>query len=87
MPKVRFIDPDDAAEWEERARCRDIEDQSLFFPEHGNRSPARAKAICGRCEVKDQCLQVALENDERFGIWGGMTEKERRAATRQSDVA
>lgn len=87
MPNVRFVDPGEAAEWEEQARCRDIEDQSLFFPEHGNRSPARAKAICARCEVSAECLETALANDERFGIWGGLTEKERRALTRRRGAA
>jgi WhiB family redox-sensing transcriptional regulator len=87
MPNVRFIDPGEAAEWEERARCRNIDDQSLFFPEHGNRSPSRAKAICNRCDVRADCLRAALENDERFGIWGGLTEKERRALQRRAGAA
>jgi WhiB family redox-sensing transcriptional regulator len=77
MSKVVYVDPDHAAEWEEQALCRDVQDQTLFFPEHGNRSPAKAKRMCGRCPVRDECLEAALVNDERFGIWGGMTERER----------
>lgn len=77
MPKVVYVNPDEAAEWEEQALCRNIEDQTLFFPEHNNRSPAKAKRMCARCPVQSQCLESALINDERFGIWGGMTEKER----------
>jgi WhiB family redox-sensing transcriptional regulator len=87
MSKVVYVNPDQAAEWEERALCRNVEDQSIFFPEHGNRSPAKAKAICRRCPVKAECLSAAFENDERFGIWGGMTEKERRALQRRGHVA
>lgn len=83
MAKVAYVDPDTAAEWEERALCRNVEDPTLFFPEHGNRSPAKAKRICRRCDVKDECLEAALTNDERFGIWGGLTEKERREIKRR----
>jgi WhiB family redox-sensing transcriptional regulator len=86
MNKVVYVDPGDAAEWEEQALCRNIEDQGLFFPEHNNRSPARAKRMCGRCPVRDQCLEAALTNDERFGIWGGMTERERSELRGKVDV-
>lgn len=78
MSKVVYVNPDQAAEWEEQALCRGIDDQEVFFPEHGNRSPARAKAICRRCPVRAACLDTALLNDEIFGIWGGLTDRERR---------
>jgi WhiB family redox-sensing transcriptional regulator len=83
MSKVAYVNPVQAAEWEEQALCRTVEDQTVFFPEHGNRSPAKAKAICRRCPVRDECLSAAFENDERFGIWGGLTEKERRKLGRR----
>lgn len=82
VSKVLYVHPQQAAEWEERAECRQA-DLTDFYPEHGNRSPARAKRVCRRCPVRDECLETALRNDERFGIWGGMTEKERRDLPRR----
>lgn len=64
-----------AGEWEERALCAQV-DGELFFPDKGE-SNRPAKRICARCEVRTQCLEYALENDERFGVWGGLSEKER----------
>lgn len=52
-------------------------DPELFFPEKGG-STREAKRICGRCGVKAECLEYALAHDERFGIWGGLSERERR---------
>lgn len=52
-----------------------------FFPERGH-STREAKAICATCPVKDACLEVALANGEKFGIWGGMSERERRRIRR-----
>lgn len=48
-----------------------------FFPERGE-STVEAKEVCSRCLVKDECLQAALEQVERHGIWGGLSERERR---------
>ena len=62
------------------ARCLDA-DPEAFFPEKGG-STREAKRICAACPVRDDCLQYALENDERFGIWGGLSERERRRAKR-----
>ncbi|MDU5308733.1 MAG: WhiB family transcriptional regulator, partial [Varibaculum cambriense] len=45
-------------------------------------STREAKAVCELCEVRDECLSYALENDERFGIWGGLSERERRRLRR-----
>ncbi len=83
MSKAVYVHPEEAAGWEELAQCRGVEDQELFFPEHANRSPAQAKRICNRCPVRRQCLEVALRNDEAFGIWGGLTERERRDLKRR----
>jgi WhiB family redox-sensing transcriptional regulator len=68
--------------WSLGAACRDV-DQEVFFLEKGGSTKA-AKAICGRCPVRQPCLEYALANDERFGIWGGMTERERRRLKRRT---
>lgn len=65
-----------APQWQERALCSQT-DPEAFFPEKGG-STREAKRICGRCEVQAECLQYALARDERFGIWGGHSERERR---------
>ena len=71
----------DAPEWQERALCSQT-DPEAFFPEKGG-STREAKRICGRCEVKSECLEYALGHDERFGIWGGLSERERRKLKRR----
>ena len=63
-------------EWQDRALCAET-DPEAFFPEKGG-STRDAKRICAACEVKQECLEYALANDERFGIWGGLSERERR---------
>ena len=63
-------------EWQERALCAQT-DPEAFFPEKGG-STREAKRVCMTCEVRVQCLDYALENVERFGIWGGLSERERR---------
>ncbi|GIG57245.1 MULTISPECIES: WhiB family transcriptional regulator [Longispora] len=72
----------DAPEWQEHALCAQT-DPEAFFPEKGG-STREAKRICGRCEVKSDCLEYALSKDERFGIWGGLSERERRKLKRQA---
>lgn len=67
---------DDALAWQTDALCAQT-DPEAFFPEKGG-STRDAKRICTGCEVKAQCLEYALANDERFGIWGGLSERERR---------
>ena len=75
--------------WKLAARCRD-EDPVLWFPRDDDErhydSQVRAytmtaKAICGQCPVRAQCLRYAIDVDERYGIWGGMTERERMRIT------
>jgi WhiB family redox-sensing transcriptional regulator len=73
-------------DWRHRAACRNL-DPEIFFPvaEDGpvrDRETARAKAVCARCPVAAQCLAWALESGQDYGIWGGMTEDERRALRR-----
>lgn len=62
--------------WQERALCAQT-DPEAFFPEKGG-STREAKRVCLTCDVRGDCLEYALENDERFGIWGGLSERERR---------
>lgn len=57
-------------------RCAET-DPELFFPDKGGSARA-AKSICMTCEVRVPCLEDALANDERFGVWGGTTERDRR---------
>ena len=72
-----LLEPDaEDAGWQDRALCAQT-DPEAFFPEKGG-STREAKKICGTCEVRNSCLDYALENDERFGIWGGLSERERR---------
>ena len=52
-------------------------DPELFFPEKGG-SVREAKAVCAGCPVRAQCLEHALAHDERYGVWGGTSERERR---------
>jgi len=67
--------------WQERALCAQT-DPEAFFPEKGG-STREAKKVCVGCEVRAECLEYALENDERFGIWGGLSERERRKLKRR----
>lgn len=57
----------------------------LFFPEKGG-STLEAKRICNDCEVEAACLGYALANDERFGIWGGLSPAQRRKLQRASGI-
>ena len=74
-----MLTPDDP-QWQENALCAQT-DPEAFFPEKGG-STREAKRICLGCEVRDACLEYALANDERFGIWGGLSERERRRLKR-----
>lgn len=68
--------------WQERALCAQT-DPEAFFPEKGG-SSHEAKRICLSCEVRAECLEYALLHDERFGIWGGLSERERRRIRRHA---
>ena len=83
VPDVDYLEPmltPDDPEWQEKALCAQT-DPEAFFPEKGG-STREAKRICQGCEVRDACLEYALANDERFGIWGGLSERERRRLKR-----
>lgn len=64
-----------STDWQKHGSCRGV-DSDLFFPATEDEA-APAKAICSTCPVRNPCLAFALERNERFGVWGGMTEKER----------
>jgi WhiB family redox-sensing transcriptional regulator len=73
-------------DWRHVAACRDV-DPELFFP-IGNTGPAllqidEAKRVCRSCAVMDECLQWALDSGQDAGVWGGMSEDERRALKRR----
>jgi WhiB family redox-sensing transcriptional regulator len=67
---------EDSGIWQDRALCAET-DPEAFFPEKGE-SVVPAKGVCRSCPVRPQCLKSALENGERFGVWGGLSERERR---------
>jgi WhiB family transcriptional regulator, redox-sensing transcriptional regulator len=67
--------------WQNKANCMGV-DPDLFFPERGA-STREAKEVCRGCIVRDECLEYALANGEKFGIWGGLSERERRRLRRQ----
>lgn len=69
-------------QWMRYAECHGLTD--LFFPERGDTFTIRqAKAVCARCPVRAACLEHALTNGEKWGIWGGLTAKERRLLRRE----
>jgi WhiB family redox-sensing transcriptional regulator len=78
VPGVRrtVVEEDNPLAWQADSLCAQT-DPEAFFPEKGG-STRDAKKICQSCEVRAQCLEYALANDERFGIWGGLSERERR---------
>ncbi|MEV6738195.1 WhiB family transcriptional regulator [Streptomyces sp. NPDC051104] len=69
--------------WQDQALCAQT-GSDFFFPEPGS-SVREAKRICGLCESRAACLEHALTHDERFGVWGGLSEKERLQLRRTPD--
>ncbi|HEY3718404.1 MAG TPA: WhiB family transcriptional regulator [Jatrophihabitantaceae bacterium] len=69
-------------DWRDLALCSQV-DPELWFPEKGDSNRA-AKLICGWCEVREQCLAVALATNEEHGVWGGLSREERRRLRRRS---
>ena len=67
--------------WQRWAACRGV-DPALFFIERGE-PPGPARSVCRSCVVREQCLDFSLANGEKYGIWGGLTERERRTVRRQ----
>jgi WhiB family redox-sensing transcriptional regulator len=72
-------------EWASRGACRDVDPESLFVV---GAAQHKAKSICMGCPVRVDCLADALDSRAEFGVWGGMTERERRTLLRRRpDVA
>lgn len=68
--------------WNARAACRGLNPR-VFFPTDDDDDAGPAKAICDRCPVREPCLEYALGEREREGVWGGCTEGERRRIIRR----
>lgn len=78
-----FVEPGDlfaSPAFMDLGSCRGM-DPDVFFPDRGE-SLAPAKQVCAECIVRDECLEFALDNRERFGVWGGTSERERRRLRR-----
>lgn len=73
---------DDAMAWQAFGLCAQT-DPEAFFPEKGG-STREAKGVCKNCDVRQECLEYALKHDERYGIWGGLSERERRKLKRRA---
>jgi len=83
MLTLLFDESDDGVlAWQDKALCAQT-DPEAFFPEKGG-STREAKRVCAKCEVRQPCLEYALDHDERFGIWGGTSERDRRRLRRQA---
>lgn len=72
--------PDEELTWQDDALCAQTYPDA-FFPDKGG-STREAKQVCAACPVSAKCLEYALTHDERFGIWGGASERERRRMRR-----
>ncbi len=68
-------------DWTDRARCRGLDPEQFFV--RGAAQARRAVKVCGRCPVRDECLEYAVTNAVDFGVWGGLTERQRRAYQRK----
>lgn len=80
---IRIQGLNENPEWFKLARCREV-DPELFFPEKSDTvTGAQAKRVCMSCEVRVECLEYALDNNELFGIWGGLNPKSRRRYRRK----
>lgn len=76
---------DDAEQWKGRANCAGA-DTGVFYPARGL-SNETAKQLCSACPVRHDCLEFAIAAGERFGVWGGLGERERRRLTRRRQAA
>lgn len=72
-------------EWRDRAACRGL-DTNLWFPDDTPRSSWAAKQICKGCEVRLECLQAALDTPRTYGIWGGLSERQRQDLRRADQI-
>lgn len=82
---LRLLAAEDRDDWQDRALCAEVGDD-FWFPEKGG-SVKEPKRVCAQCPVAAECLEYALEHDIRFGVWGGLSERERHRIKRGSAVA
>lgn len=76
-----YAEDDGHLAWLTEALCAET-DPDIFFPEKGG-STAPATSVCQNCRVREECLEYALSHDIRHGIWGGMSDNDRRKLSRQ----
>lgn len=87
LARLFLVEPEN--DWRARAACRGLDPELFFSPDifetkqDKDDREERAKAVCAGCPVRAQCLDYAIRAGERYGIWGGMTELERRAYARR----
>ena len=86
---MALIESDERLEWQESAACRE-HDNVLFFGADDGESEiekqtreAHARSVCHTCPVKEPCLEFAMETNQKYGIWGGLTDKERASLKRR----
>lgn len=85
--KIASLDAE--ARWQDRAACKGMDPTIFFGPENAETVKEKrdredaAKEVCNTCPVKQECLEYALEAREAYGIWGGLTELERKALLRK----
>ncbi len=80
MTNERVIRPMNPT-WRQHAACRGL-DPDIFYPA-SDEEAEEAKVVCDQCPVRQLCLEHALSHRERDGVWGGLTERERRRIIRQ----
>jgi WhiB family redox-sensing transcriptional regulator len=80
---TRLPDLDQTDDWRDQAACIEHAQSVEFFPARGE-STREAKAVCQTCAVRRECLEYALQWDHLCGVWGGMSERERRQVRRRN---
>lgn len=72
--------------WVHEGLCSQV-DPDLWYPERGSGGSKAAKEICRKCPVRLLCLEHAMRTEEIWGVWGGLTEKERRRLRKKKESA
>jgi WhiB family redox-sensing transcriptional regulator len=81
----RDLRPHEDMPWAADANCLGV-DPDLFFPERGS-NQNHAKAVCAGCAVRSECLRYAIDHDEKYGTWGGLSARERGRLKRRVTLA
>ena len=85
---MAMVEAEETLEWQEDAACR-LFDNLVFFGEEGESElerqarESKAKSVCRTCPVQEPCLEFAMETNQKYGIWGGLTDKERASLKRR----